>query len=316
MSTADEPQTPPPTDVERPAEVVHPDPANDPPPAPAALVPFVGHALLSLVLGLGGGLAGAYLYPRVFDSTAATPTAPGPVDSALQSETEQLGRKLGQLTGRVDALHHDLEAVEHSVSEVSALQVRVSDLASSSETLEALPKKLESLEARVSDVSTTLASLRGEMKDLRDRPVRVATSRPAATAPRELPDERLEADASPVAQLASEADVERGARLFEKGQYVDASSYFNDLSLRTPDDARVWYYAALCHGFATSDWTGGAAELVEKGTALEKAGHPAKAVIDATFHGLTTETGKDWLGAYRQRVGQGATDQVAGTPRS
>jgi len=75
------------------------------------------------------------------------------------------------------------------------------------------------------------------------------------------------------------------------------------MELTDPDDARVWYYAALAHGFATKQWNeDGAGRLVEKGIERERAGTPPKPVIDETFKGLTSATGKDWLAGYRQRV--------------
>jgi len=69
-----------------------------------------------------------------------------------------------------------------------------------------------------------------------------------------------------------------------------------------PEDARVWYYAALSYGLATRDWGRATEMMVEEGVSREKAGRPPKPEIDAALTGLTKETGKEWLDFYRQRA--------------
>ena len=93
-----------------------------------------------------------------------------------------------------------------------------------------------------------------------------------------------------------------GIEQFEKKQYKEAFESFSNLAQSKPEDARVWYYAALARGFATGDWKDETEKLVMRGVEREKAGSPPKAEIDATFSGLTRETGKDWLSFYRRRA--------------
>jgi hypothetical protein len=102
--------------------------------------------------------------------------------------------------------------------------------------------------------------------------------------------------------VAMPALLTPGVEQFEKKQYKEAFESFSNLAQTKPEDARVWYYAALARGFATADWKGETERLVMRGVEREKAGSPPKPEIDATFRGLTHETGKDWLNFYRRRA--------------
>jgi hypothetical protein len=96
-----------------------------------------------------------------------------------------------------------------------------------------------------------------------------------------------------------------GTELFERGKYADALEFFQKLQANHPDDARVWYFSALAQGFTTRDWRGQAERLAEKGIACERAGTTGTSRIDIAFASLTVANGKDWLSAYRRRVGRG-----------
>jgi hypothetical protein len=94
----------------------------------------------------------------------------------------------------------------------------------------------------------------------------------------------------------------QGIDLFKQGKYKDAYAYFEKLEQTNPDDARVWYYAALSSGLSTRDWKldeSEASRLVKKGVEREKAGTPPRAEIDAAFRDLIDKTGKGWLEWYR-----------------
>ncbi len=97
--------------------------------------------------------------------------------------------------------------------------------------------------------------------------------------------------------------LQTGVEFFQKKNYAEASEFFAGLTKTQPDDARVWYYAALSRGLATRDWKGQTERLATQGVAREKAGKPDKPRIDAAFADLTPETGKDWLAYYRRRAG-------------
>ena len=89
---------------------------------------------------------------------------------------------------------------------------------------------------------------------------------------------------------------------FRRARYREAYDVFQKLEQSHPDDARVWYYAALSYGLSSNDWGKTTQSMVEQGVTREKSGQPQKSVIDSAFTGLTKETGKDWLDFYRQRA--------------
>ena len=96
--------------------------------------------------------------------------------------------------------------------------------------------------------------------------------------------------------------LESGVSLFREKRYGEAYSGFRRLLQSQPDDARLWYYAALSYGLSTGDWGRMTQSMVEEGITREKAGKPPKSEIDAALAGLTKETGKDWLDFYRRRA--------------
>jgi len=101
-----------------------------------------------------------------------------------------------------------------------------------------------------------------------------------------------------------DAKMTQGIDLFKERKYKDAYSHFEKLEQSNPDDARVWYYAALSRGLALRDWKDDSdtARLVKKGVEREKAGTPPGPEIDAAFRDLVSETGKEWLEYYRKTV--------------
>ncbi len=170
-----------------------------------------------------------------------------------------------------------------------------------------LPAKVDQDSRKIITLTADLEGMRNEVASLRnnihasaekpsvkmDRPldggVKAATAS-ASEPPREIP--------PPVSSL-----LQAGVEYFQKKNYDEASDLFAGLTKTQPDDARVWYYAALSRGLATRDWRGETERLVTQGMNREKAGKPAKSQIDAAFANLTSETGKDWLAYYRRLAG-------------
>ncbi|WP_406699346.1 hypothetical protein V5E97_10785 [Singulisphaera sp. Ch08] len=67
-----------------------------------------------------------------------------------------------------------------------------------------------------------------------------------------------------------------------------------------PNDARVWYYAALSHGLATNQWKDETIQLFNKAVEREKAGTPDKAKIDASLIHVTEPSVKKWVDYFRR----------------
>jgi tetratricopeptide (TPR) repeat protein len=117
-------------------------------------------------------------------------------------------------------------------------------------------------------------------------------------------DERAEAAKRPSGSEKDdkESAYESGVSLFREKKYREAYDLLRESLQSQPDDARVWYYAALSYGLATGDWGKMTETMVQEGVNREKAGKPAKSEIDAAVAGLTKETGKEWLDFYRRRA--------------
>jgi hypothetical protein len=103
-------------------------------------------------------------------------------------------------------------------------------------------------------------------------------------------------------RVASRPTFESGVDLFHRGEYREAYAVFRNLLQSQPDDARVWYYAAVSYGLASGDWGRMTQTMAEAGVAREQANKPPKSEIDDALAGLTRETGKDWLDFYRRRA--------------
>ncbi len=282
-----------------------------PPAAVAAVaVPRTGVAfnlLMTAVVALGCGLGGAYLFTRYFGGTALdhheSTTTTAATAAARPAGREPRAPTPSEMSDRIDDLKSKLAVLKNQVDdqtklavapELGALQVRVADVSRAADSLAPLPGQFDHLTNRVVELSTQLSTLRDDVGSLQTRGGRSPRLASSGPVPRVLAP-------APTPELTS-VSLDRGASLFREGRYKEALAVFETLELSTPDDARVWYFAALCNGFSTGNWNNGAVTLVEKGIAREAAGTPPSARIDDVFKGLTTSTGKNWLAAYRSRV--------------
>ena len=204
--------------------------------------------------------------------------------------------------GEIDGLKADLKTLQDRIEalpkpapppDLEPLNSKIADLSKDTESLAVLPKKVDDLDQRLGSFDKTLVALRGEIDTFKNevkKPVE-----PAATTPEPAkPDDTKVADAA----------LDQGAGLFKAGKYKEASDAFQKLTESSPNDARVWYFAALSRGSATNQWTGETTRLVEKGVELEKAGSPDSAKIDAAFAELNPAF-KPWLDCLSED-GQGA----------
>jgi hypothetical protein len=177
-----------------------------------------------------------------------------------------------------------------------------------SRKIDSLGSRVNSLPGRVDQYSRKIITLTADMESMRNE-VASLRNNIHTSASAEKPSDKGE---KPKALVPSEPAreippsvrlLQAGVDFFQKKDYAEASEIFAGLSNAQPDDARVWYYAALSRGLATRDWKGETERLVTQGVDREKAGKPDKSRIDAAFADLTSETGKDWLAFYRRRAG-------------
>ncbi len=213
----------------------------------------------------------------------------------VQSELGTLGRELARLEDRLNAKTNAPPAPP----DLSPLRTRIDDLVKESQRLSRLPATFESLRQRVDALDTGLNAVRTELAAVRTE---------VAAVPKQL-DASLNAlkdaiESRPASAQVSPADVARdvGAGLFRDGKYPAAREVFFTLVQHYPDDARLWYFAALAHGLISGDWTGESAGMVRRGIACEEKGSPKRSDIDAQFSTLTKEQGKDWLDECRKRA--------------
>jgi hypothetical protein len=261
------------------------------------------HAL-SAILALVFGMIGAYATLHFLEA----PTRPSDLTGGDQPKdpyeggptTKDLSDQVAKLSDRLDTVNRRIDALPKPAPppDLSDLEVSVADMTKVTEEVGPIRDAVKRIDDRIDDLSQRIRSLGDE--------VHARASRTRAERRTQLSTERTErtdATATVPEQLASDEALARGAALFRQQKYKDALDLFRKLELTNSDDARVWYFAALAHGFATKQWKDDGSEtLVEKGIERERAGTPPSPVIDETFKDLTSATGKDWLAAYRNRV--------------
>jgi TolA-binding protein len=279
-----------------------------------------GTIMTTCVLAFLMGGAGAWAYVDYLGPMLTKQRAQKsqPDVRKAESNASNSAARLDDFSGKLDELQSRVDRLPKAVSaqDLEPLNQRLAVVDDLSRKVDALGSRVNSLPGKVDQDSRKITTLMADMEGMRNE---VATLRsdvhtvgsaekssgsgektsgkeekPRAAIPSEPPREI----AAPVS-----SSLQPGIELFQKKNYDQASEFFGSLSKAKPDDARIWYYAALSRGLATRDWKGEAERLVNLGVDREKAGTPEKSQIDAAFVDLTSETGKDWLAFYRRRAG-------------
>jgi TolA-binding protein len=273
---------------------------------PVVLVVIAGN----IVFFLGGGLAGwaaarkgaARTEPP---ATAATNSPLSEVVRAIdakasKSAVDALTSRIGEVQLELGTLGRELARLEDRLNatsnappappDLAPLRTRIDDLVEESQKLSPLPATFESLRQRVDALDKGLNALRTEVAAVPKQLDASLNALKDAMVPRSAPDQ------------VSPADIARdlGAALFRDGKYAAARDVFLALIKNDPNDARLWYFAALANGLTTGNWTGESERMVRRGLECEKGGKPKRSDIDAQFSTLTKEQGKDWLGEWRK----------------
>jgi hypothetical protein len=283
-----------------------------------------GSLLLSALLALVFGAIGASAYMRFLGTPPgleasaaanpnpnANPNAPadsnarpdsiavaggGAEGAAKAEDVRALKSRVDDLATRADALRNRIEEIPkpQPVPNLNELQKKVVELTRASDEVAPLP-------GQVKQISEQIAETDQKVTKLQDQVLALETKTATADIMPGL-ERRDTTNLTPAAARTDQA-VSRGAALFRQGKYRDALTAFSKLEQSDPDDARVWYYAALSNGLATRQWESGeTVRRVEKGVERERAGTPPNFQIDAAFRDLTPATGRDWLEAYRRRA--------------
>ena len=266
---------------------------------------IVSSALLSLIFGAAGAWAyERYLAQLIAEKFPAASTTQGRdsetpknlalLDDRIKSLSDQcsnLSDQYKQLQARLDAVPKPTPAPD-----LAPIAEKVAQVGQLSQQIEAIGKKLDPLSAQLVESEKKVTELDAKLDELR-KEVSAAHSRAPADRSR---------DGSPVSSEKGESSIdtalEPGVSQFRGASYREAYDVFQKLAQSHPDDARVWYYAALSYGLSSNDWGQTTQSMVAQGVTRETSGQPQKSVIDSAFAGLTKETGKDWLDFYRRRA--------------
>jgi hypothetical protein len=299
-------------------------------------------AFVALPVGFAGGMLGARIQGGSRLTQGGTGGPPQPALTALPTVGQRASNptpesrpagpdRLAELTAYVAALDDRLARLDarkpESPAGLDELRAQFERLISTAGELAPLPGAVRQIDDRVKGFSSSLQSMGDELSALRTKTeklekqastpppvvttVSASATAPAATsapAPHEV-DHAVTVAAAESAAPPSDsvwAQLQPGIKLFKQSRFKDALGVFNRLELSYPDDARVWYYAALCLGFCTDQWNGGTQRLVEKGIERERAGTPVSSTIDAAFSDLPANLGRDWIVEYRRRAAAAA----------
>jgi K+-transporting ATPase ATPase C chain len=242
--------------------------------------------------------------PAVKESSAAREASV----PELSDEVKEIRSRVGDLSGRIERLHKQLDAIaegdkacEKTREGVKDLEQRVSKLSDQSRAVPRLVAQVDGLLARLDEAEGSVRRLRDDVrgrssavKALGDRVSRASETHVGTAGA---------ADGGTV-RSNSAVDLRPGLDPFRRGQYAEAANAFRAAAREHPEDARLWYYAALANGLATNQWGSETEQLVTKGVDRERAGTPSAAEIDSAFADLTKTTGRDWLSYYRRRAAQ------------
>jgi TolA-binding protein len=310
--------------LERPA--ARPPQAAVPAPRPAEGGPslttmLVGGAVVWFLFGLLGAWAYDHLVRkpgRPTESSSNSPSAETP-SAPSAAELDPLKTRLGELGAQVDEFEKQLADAPKPTgsADLAPIRQRIDDVAKSVDSIDPLAKQVQSINSRMEGLETSINGLKGDLGSLQAQaaePEKALAAAPAAAAttsntPTPVP-AAAEAEKNDPARLSLESPgvderdgaFAQGVSLFKNGKYQDAYNFFEKLGATTPNDARVWYFAALSHGWAYNDWKEGGKtlSLVKKGIELEKAGTPRTSEIDSAIQELSPESGKLWLESKRK----------------
>lgn len=268
------------------------------PPQQASATSLLSGAVMMVV---GAAIAaGTYGLARVYaPPKPAGEVAGPPADMAKTEDLKKLTDRIDQMTTELNTAKKQIADRPDYSPELKMQRDRVNEL---DRSIASIPAQIDSINQKLATVTKIEDSSAGGRVDALDK--KVTDLAQAVETMRNSPGSAV--NSSPIRPTDLKLDMlamQGAIDLFKAKKWSEARDAFAKLQSQYPNDATVWYYSALCNGFATGQWLGETERLVTVGLAKEKAGQPNSSTIDSAFSGLTRETGKDWLAGYRQRIG-------------
>lgn len=211
----------------------------------------------------------------------------------FKAQIASIVQRLDRLTERVDRM---TRPSDETPPVLRTMQIKMVELAKAVDDVASLP-------AKVRQCDTRLETLLAEIKSMRSRVDALASGERAALAnDSPAPPPGGAATAPPAASQPPNPTMELGIKLLQRGQNASAREVFARLENAQPNDARVWYFAALAAGLASGDWEGEAKQLVEKGIERERNGSPSTAEVNAALKTRVPIEGMPWLNSLRRQA--------------
>jgi hypothetical protein len=281
------------------------DPAADPKPRPRPSALSV--ALLAVLMALPSGALGAWAYltylnpPPVSQAAPVVPAERDPepapqAPSVATDDLKQVTKHLELLADRIDRLQEKFAAIPRPAPtpDLTALQAQVENLVKDDASFCMLPSRISALGDRIAEIERSLAELQAAVK--------AADAQSKKTGGSALASLTVPAARTMPASLAADSALAEGASLLQRRQYAEALALFSKLEQSSPDDARVWYFAAVANGLKTGQWRDETERLVAKGLERERAGTPDHAQINASLADHVPASARDWLAGHRKNL--------------
>jgi|GEM_PF-3583164 len=239
------------------------------------------------------------------DDAKATAAAPkgGSNAPAVAEPLQSINSVIDVLTNRLETLQkrRALPPKADIPPELAPLQGQIEALSKGTGAIVSLKTAVSVLDERVKALDAQVVELRKQLDAFKAGATK-ESEKPAAppSGPAQEPDSpRTPRDRTTTPSITN-PDLALALELFKVGKYQEASRLFQSLTDSESDDARVWYYAALCRGLTTQTWDGETLRLIQQGAEREKAGTPAKAEIDATLASIPVAKLKAWIDHNRK----------------
>ena len=305
----DQPGTPPPAGaptspgLAKPADAPRPSlAAQQAAPARQSTVSIM--STITMSVATAGLIMGGYALYRAF----APPRPPGEVTSGEMGDMVKK-EDLKKATDRMDQIATDLDQAKKQIEArpdyAPQLKMQADRLNELSQSVSQMTPMFDSVNQKLDTLGKVQGTTAPGRIDAMDKQVEEMARALDALRANVASIQRAGGGggASTNAEAALEMQaMDSAVELFKAQKYTEARDAFVKLQASTPNDARVWYLAAIANGFATGVWVGETERMVNTGLDHEKAGQPSSGRIDSTLAFLTPNTGKAWLADYRKRI--------------